>query len=790
MNRILIFFTVMLSGIQGLYSQRTHTDANIVGHVVSGNEHLPFVNITIKGTTIGTLTDRTGHFHLVNVPLGQITVVASFIGYKASEITVLSEKDKTMEVKFELEQDILGLEEVIVSGTRTTQKRKESSLIVNTISPKLFARVQALTLSEGLGFSPGVRMETNCSNCGFTQVRLNGMDGAYSQILINSRPIFSGLAGVYGLEMIPASMIENVEIIRGGGSALFGSNAIGGTINIQLKDQISDAYEFGINTGIVGVGINNSGKPAQDHSINFNSSFVSDDHKTGLTVYGFHRNRQPFDANGDDFTEIAQLKNTTIGSRYYHRFGFRSKLSVDFFNINENRRGGNRFGYPEHEADIAESLKHNIVTGAITYEQFFREYDQFSAYASGQYVDRDSYYGSGRSLKDYGLTNDFTFNTGIQYKYLSGASTIIAGIENTGGYLTDRKLGYPDVEAAVIINDSIVSIPNFPNTIAARQITNTSSVFGQYEVKLNDLKLSLGGRLDSYRIIDRESDGETITGNVFSPRIGLLYDLTTYLQARASYSRGYRAPQIFNEDLHMEVSGSRKVVFRNASDLIQESSNSFMASLDFNRNIGKIYYEFLVEGFQTRLIDPFVNEFGTPDEDGLVIFTRSNAESGATIKGLNIELNIVPLSSFSLSSGFTLQTSRYDEPHEFDEKRFFRTPDNYGFLSLDWNLTPKFVVSSTGNYTGKMLVPYFGPLIPNPEGGELRESDPFFDLGLKLSYNVRFNFSNMELSVGAKNIFNSYQKDFDSGFNKDSGYIYGPGLPRMVYFGVKLGNVF
>ena len=93
----------MLSGIQSLYSQRTHTDANIVGHVVSGNEHLPFVNITIKGTTIGTLTDRTGHFHLVNVPLGQITVVASFIGYKPSEITVLSEKDKTMEVKFELE---------------------------------------------------------------------------------------------------------------------------------------------------------------------------------------------------------------------------------------------------------------------------------------------------------------------------------------------------------------------------------------------------------------------------------------------------------------------------------------------------------------------------------------------------------------------------------------------------------------------------------------------------------------------------------------------------------------
>ena len=790
MIRSVLFISVLACGMQCLYAQKSHTDANIVGHVVSAGEHIPFVNITIKGTTIGTLTDRTGHFHLVNVPPGQITVVASFVGYVPQEITVLAERDKTIEIKFDLEHDILGLEEVVISGSRAVQKRTESSLIVNTISPKIFARAQAITLSEGLGFTSGVRMETNCSNCGFTQVRMNGLDGAYSQILINSRPIFSGLAGVYGLELIPVSMIEKVEVIKGGGSALFGSNAIGGTINLQLKDQLSDAYEIGVNTGLVGVGLNNSGKPSQDHSINFNSSFVSDDHNTGLTVYGFHRNRQAFDSNRDDFSEITQLRNTTLGSRYYHRFGFRNKLSIDFFNINENRRGGNRFDYPEHEADIAESLKHNIVTGGITYEQFFREHDLFTAFASGQFVNRNSYYGANRSLSDYGITKDFTFNTGVQYRYLAGTAAISAGIENTGGFLTDKKLGYPDFSEAVIVDNEIVSVPDVPNTIAARQITNTVSVFSQYEQRFDDLKVTFGGRLDSYRVVDRESDGESITGNVFSPRIALLYDLNSFLQARASYSRGYRAPQIFDEDLHLEVSGSRKVVHKNSPDLTQETSHTFMASLDFNRNIGKIYYGILLEGFHTRLVNPFLSEFGAPDEERLVVYTRTNSESGATVQGMNIELNMVPGNSFSLSSGFTLQTSRYDETHEFNENRFFRTPGNYGYLTFDWSLPRNIGVSATGSYTGKMLVPYFGPEIASPEDGELRLSNPFFDLGIKISRNIRFNFSNMELAVGAKNLFNSYQSDFDTGMEKDPGYIYGPALPRMVYLGVKVSNLF
>lgn len=360
-------------------------------------------------------------------------------------LDILIKKGETKEVNFELVKDALGLEEVVITGDRNATNRVESSTIVNTITPKLFARTQSVTLSEGLNFSPGLRMENNCQNCGFSQVRMNGMEGPYSQILINSRPIFSGLAGVYGLELIPSSMVERVEVVRGGGSALYGSNAIAGTINLILKDPINNSYELGVNTGLIGVGLNNSGNPAQDYSVNFNTSLVSSDNKTGMALYGFYRDREPFDANDDNFSEIASLKNTTAGTRLYHRFGTRNKLTADLFNIKEDRRGGDKFDYPVHEANIAEAVDHNLTTGALTYEQFLRENDLFSVFVSGQRVHRDSYYGAQKSLSDYGNTKDFSYTIGTQYNAKFENSNLIIGVENNGVWLKDKKLGYADI---------------------------------------------------------------------------------------------------------------------------------------------------------------------------------------------------------------------------------------------------------------------------------------------------------------------------------------------------------
>ncbi len=783
---ILLF---LLNNVLALNAQKTKTDANIVGHVTANGKHIPFASVAVKGTTIGTVTDETGHFQLIHMPIGEYTIMVSAVGYKNYETSVITKQNFTAEIKFDLEEDIMNLEEIVVSADRSAQKRTEAPVIVNTISPKLFQTTQSVTLGESLNFSPGLRLENNCQNCGFTQVRMNGLEGPYSQILINSRPIFSGLAGVYGLELIPTNMIERVEVVRGGGSALFGSNAIAGTINIILRDPVINSYEIGTTYSLTGVGISGSGSNAPDFSVNFNTSIVSDDHKSGVTLYGFTRERKMFDANDDGFSELAPINNLTLGTRIYHRFSLRSKVAIDFFTIKEDRDGGNKQDYPLHERDVAEALTHDLKTVAVTFEQFVRDYDLLSLYASGQFLKRDSYYGANYSLSDYGHSKDKTFNMGTQYKANLGKSSLIAGIDHTRSFLVDKKLGYPEYQNSTIVNNEIIDVPHTSNITVSDQSSIISGLFAQYEYEFDKTKIAIGGRYDYYEIEDRAKSGSKLKkGNVFSPRISLMQEIAKELQARISYSQGYRAPQIFDEDLHIETSGSRQVLHENDPELKQETSNSFMFSLDYNGLIGTVYTGILIEGFHTRLSDPFVNEIGIPDEAGTVIYTRKNAEDGATVQGVNVEFKLNPVKDFSLTSGFTIQSSKYDIVQEFNEKKFFRTPNKYGYMVIDWDFEENVCLSASANYTGSMLVPYFGPNT-NPDVGELRKSDDFVELGIKLDYTMKLNGASVQYFVGVKNIFNAYQADFDIGIDRDPAYMYGPVNPRTVYFGIKFGNL-
>ncbi|MDR1809427.1 MAG: TonB-dependent receptor [Prevotella sp.] len=609
------------------------SDANIFGHIVNTEgEHIPYISVYIKNTTLATVTDASGHYSLKNLPEGKLVVAVQGIGYEPQEKTVVTRSNESQEINFAVKEDVLNLQEVVVSAGRSSQIRSEAPVIVNTIGIKLLESTQSAVLGEGLNFCTGLRYENDCQNCGFSQIRMNGMEGPYSQILINSRPVFSGLAGVYGLELIPANMLERIEVVRGGGSALYGSNAIAGTVNLILKEPKHNSFEAGFNTSLIGA------STTPDYNANFNASLVSDDYRSGIALYGNMRQREMFDANGDGFSEIAPMKNLVLGARIFHRLSSRNKLVFDFFNINEGRDGGNKQDYPEHERDIAEAVKHDMKTGALTFEQYFRQSDMLSVFASGQFLNRDSYYGANKSLSDYGNTKDKTYNVGAQYKADFKTASLVGGLEHTGSYLTDKKLGYPDYDNAVIDNGKIIEIPHTENTIVSDQSLNTYGIFAQYEIKFFDkLKLAVGGRLERYEVRDRQGETPDKSGNVLIPRATVMYDIAKMLQIRAACSRGYRAPQIFDEDLHIETSGARKVLNVNSPDLKQENSSSFTLSFDFNKNFGKSNLGVLIEGFMTQLHNPFRNEIGAPDENGTVIYTRSNATNVATGQGVNME---------------------------------------------------------------------------------------------------------------------------------------------------------
>lgn len=762
----------------------------IKGTVSCENIALPFASVWIKGTTIGTSTDNDGTFSFSEIPDGTYTIQTQTVGYTMESMLITVKNGQTKDIHFKLKEDAIGLEQIVVTADRNERSRKNAPIVVSSLSPQLLISTQSNVLSDGLSFCPGLRVENDCQNCGFTQVRMNGMEGAYSQILINSRPIFSGLAGVYGLEMIPSNMIERIEVTRGGGSALFGGNAIGGTINLITKDPINNSFEVGLSNNIIGVGLKDSDGTANDYNANFNTSIVSESRKTGMSIFGFYRNKESFDANNDGFTEVLRLKNTTVGAKIYHRFGMKSKISADFYTISESRRGGDQLDKIEHEALLAESVKNNILTASTDYELYLSEDSHFSAYVAGQKVDRDSYYGANQTLNSYGKTKDFTFNTGLQFKSSFDNSKIVTGMELNGGILEDTKLGYYDINTKKHLENSTI----------ADQESYTLGSFVQYEYQIMRLKASAGVRYDRYQIQDNVAKTKDVKGNVVSPRVNLLYDVAKNIQARISYSQGYRAPQIFDEDLHIEASGARTVSHINSKDLVQETSYSYTASIDYTKETDDYKLQFLSEAFYTKLNNPFVKHIGDIDDNGLVVFTRENAKSGASVQGINFEFNLALGRKIILKSGYTLQKSEYEEAQDYYIKKFLRTPDSYGFFSLDYKITKQFNISATGTYTGEMLLPYHGPKLAAGitddkkkseamDKGIVNTSETFFDLGFKASYTFKLEDADLQIYSGVKNVFNSYQSDFDIGVDRDPSYVYGPINPRIIYFGIKIGNI-
>ena len=423
------------------------TDSHIYGHVIdkTTGEHLPYIVVMLKGTTLGVSTDHTGHYIMRNVPEGHFIVEVSAIGYKTQTQEVEIKAGYSHKINFVLEEDHVQIDGVIVSATRSETTRRMSPTLVNVVGMDIYNKSNCTTVAQGLAFQPGIRVENNCQNCGFQQVRINGLDGQYTQILIDSRPIFSALAGVYGIEQLPANMIDRVEVMRGGGSALFGSSAIAGTINIITKEPIRNAASISHSTTSI------NGSSALHNTTDINASIVSDDNKLGLAIFGQNTQKDAWDANGDGFTELSTISGQTLGMRGYVKTSLYSKVTVEYHHLQEFRRGGDNLDLPPHEALIAEQTKHGINTGGIKYDWFSKDQKhRFNAFASLQHINRESYYGAKKDPNAYGETTDLTWVGGAQYIYkfdkcIFMPSNLTVGLEYNEDYLRDNMWGYDRV---------------------------------------------------------------------------------------------------------------------------------------------------------------------------------------------------------------------------------------------------------------------------------------------------------------------------------------------------------
>lgn len=756
----MLFITTAASAITDNENpqNRNTSDANIHGHILDAKtkQHIPYVVLSLKGTTYATGTDASGHYFLKNLPEGNYILVAEVIGYKKAEKSVKLVRNKSIEVNFTLEEEALSMNEVVVSATRNETNKKNTATIVNVASAKLFENTASSNLAESMAFQPGLRVENTCGNCGAVQLRINGLEGQYSQVLLDSNPIFSSLAGVYGLEQLPVAMIERVEVIRGGGSALFGSNAIGGVVNIITKEPLRNSLSLANTTNLI------EGKTAEFNT-SFNGSFVSDNHRAGVYLFGMVKSRDAHDYNDDGFSDILKMDSKTLGFRGYYKTSAHSKLTAEYHHIGEYRRGGDNIDQPPHMADIAEDVRHQINGGSLRFNYFAPNSRHFAdVYVSSQGIKRNSYYGTGKDPNAYGITNDITITAGAQYSYvfekcLFMPAQFTVGAEYSYNDLDDHSIGFDR---------------------KIMQTVRTAGVYLQNEWQSDKVNFVIGGRFDKHNMMEKI---------IFSPRANLRYSPIEDIGLRVSYSSGYRAPQAFDEDLHIDAVNNQSSIIVLDENLRPEYSHSFSASADLYHNFGSLQTNLLVEGFYTILDDVFALAKTGENEAGYILQTRYNA-AGAEVKGLTAELKLGIPSVFEWQMGYTFQRSRYDEPEEWSEnvepqRRMFRTPDHYAYFTASADITKRFKASIFGNYTGRMLVQHNAGYIEN-DRDEL--TPQFFDAGLKLSYTFSLSDTiNLEINGGMKNIFDSYQDDIDRGPFRDSVYVYGPMLPRTYFFGLK-----
>ncbi len=743
------------------HNHEKKSDAHIAGHVLDAHtqEHLSFVNVQVEGTALGCLTDESGHFYLKNLPEGELTIVFSMMGYETEKRTVTLRRDTLIEMNVAIAETSFMIDNVVVTANKYETKQREVATIVNVISPLIIESTTSNSMADVLNFQTGLRVEETCSNCGVPQIRINGLEGQYTQILMDSRPIFSSLASVYGLEQLPAGMVDRIEVIRGGGSALYGANAIAGVVNIITKEPSRNSLNISNSSAF-------TQKGTYDINTNMNASVVSENQKAGLFLFGVQRNRQQYDRDNDGYSDIPHLNSTTVGFRSYFKTSDYSKITAEYHHTTEFRRGG--YGIDSlqpHESPLTEQLKHNIDAATAKWDMYTADNKHFvSVYTSFQHIARDSYFGTNYNPNAYGKSTDIVSVTGAQYRfsYPCGImnADLSAGAEYSYNQLRDQILGYDR------------------NTL---QRVHLGGGYIQNEWKNKQWSILVGGRLEQHSLLDKP---------VFSPRANIRYTPIEPIILRLSYASGYRAPQIYEEDLHVGAVGGEVSLISLDENLKPEYSHSISGSIDMYKRFGKWDLNLTLEGFFTQLNDVFTLVENGHDAQGNLLLTRTNA-SGARVAGMNIEAKVGFGHLLTFQAGYTYNHSRYIEPLQWSEnpniapqRRMFRTPDHYGYFLCNIEPVEHFHIVTNGKVTGNMLVQHFAGYVPEDE--EVT-TPTFFEWDIKLCYDIPlYKHYTLEINAGVKNILDQFQSDLDKGMDRDAGFIYGPATPRTFFAGINL----
>jgi outer membrane receptor for ferrienterochelin and colicins len=659
-RRILIF---VISFVYHLgYSQMV----TLSGKVTHQDSPVPYVNIFLKGTTLGTSTDVNGQFIIQDIPLGTYTVFISSVGFETLSSKLSLIKPLNVVSNFQLVENTSYLEEVVISGTMKEVSKQESPVPVKVYGLNFFKANPSPSVFESLQNINGVRPQLNCNICNTGDIHINGLDGPYTMVLIDGMPIVSGLSTVYGLTGIPQSLIERVEIVKGPASTLYGSEALGGLINIITK-KISRAPLF-----ISDVFSSDWGELNYDLGVKFDYG----EKVQSLFGVNYFNYQNPIDNNNDGFTDLTLQHRVSI----FNKLNFNRKdnrlFSIAGRYVYEDRWGGAmnwEKKYRGGEDVYGESIFTNRWETIGSYQLPFKEIVKLQFSANGHY--QNSVYGTTiYNATQYIGFAQMTWNKNFR------SSDLLLGIAY-------RYTLYDD-------NTPATNGINQPNEI------HLPGIFIQNEIKINEQnKLLLGLR----------HDYNSIHGNILTPRLNYKWNSSDKKNIfRISAGNGFRVANIFTED-HAALTGARSVEFE--GKLNPERS--------WNINLNFVKKNYFTNGFflgiDSSVFYTYFNNRILPDYDtdpNKIIY--GNLEGSSLSKGIALNLNMLWISGLKILAGATLMDVSVKENGER-----FRQPLTESFQStwgISYELTSiGLAIDYTGNLYGPMRLPLLGKLDPRPE---------------------------------------------------------------------------
>lgn len=624
----------------------------------------------------------------------------------------------------------------------------------------------------------GLRVESNCQNCNTSEVQLLGLGGAYNQLLFDGAPLMSTLGSVYGLEQIPAALINRVEVVKGGGSALYGPGAVAGVVNLIPQQPVRNGGYVQLGTDV------QKGEPAW--SVDGRGDLVSEDGRAGLSLVGQWSKQDPVDFNGDGYSEIVEKDQKVAGAQGWYALGEDSTLRGNYLFTDESRRGGNRFDQPEWLANIAESLDTRYHRGGLHLDHIVSDTADFTLGYSFAHIERRSFYGglgdvetdpsapgfdaseldpgvpdsaAATAFAQYGYTVNPLHYLDSQFNLRRGAHALAFGAQYKRESVRDDQRN--------ALGETLLR--------GERETFSNLGVFVQDEWTVSDtVDLVLGARADKHSALDSA---------IFSPRVALAWQASNAVKVRAGISTGFRAPEVFSEDLHVDTLGAEPVRIRNEAGLSEERATTAMLGVDWrSADDGRLSWD--ATASLTELRDTFVLSEIREDAAGLYQ-VRGNA-SGSQVAGLETNLGWQAADTVRLTTGVSWYRSRFDDAQVvFDDsedggdttiatRHYLKTPRWSGLAQLTWSPSPLLDAYVGLKYTGRMHV-------LNNNSASLNRVDDFWVVDAGTTWHLGEGTRHWDLAVGVRNLFDQRQKDLETGADRDSDYVYGPRFARSVY---------